>query len=336
MKLPTNTANTGMLLTAIYNPDTISFRDPQSTLSEPNIGSQPFLKQLDLDTQEIIYKIQSTSEAPLDYDLDSVVCIGHRGHGMDSYNKDSTAKYNDPGKTSTPLRENTIDSFLLAHQEGAQMVEMDIHKTSDDELVVYHDAVINGRMIADMDYSEFLVATNSTVECYRSTNTNLRTILESLPAGLGVYLEIKYDHQLKYRDDYDTAVVLQIIELLKSHCDRPVLFASFSPLICLLLKSYAPAYKTCLLIGKDSIRWRPTVEDFCLSVVDFVEKWKIDGVIADTDIAGDVQPIIDMLRGRRSLLCYGDSTNDASEVRRLRALGYTGFCTDVVGIYPVE
>jgi len=319
MRLLTNTTRTGAMLTVIYNPSDITFRVASPTLGEACLAKK--LLSLAQDSQEIIYGIQKTEESPVNYDLNTVTCIGHRGHGEDPFNK------------GTVLRENTIDSFCLAHSKGAQMVEMDVHLTSDNELVVYHDIEINKRMIPEMTYSEFLEATNSSEELFMSTNTKLETILRYLPAGLGVYLEIKYDHSLRYSENYDTAVLREVIGLLQGHLNRPVLFASFSPLICLLLKSYAPAYKTCLLIGEGSMRLRPTAEEFCKSVVDFVETWNMDGVVIGTEIVGLVPSVIDSLLGKRSLLCYGDETNNVNGVENLRKLGFTGFCTDNVSIY---
>ena len=39
--------------------------------------------------------------------------------------------------------ENTLQSFLLAAQTGAQMVELDVHLSKDGKVVVIHDETLN-------------------------------------------------------------------------------------------------------------------------------------------------------------------------------------------------
>src|SRR5262245_86787 len=41
-------------------------------------------------------------------------------------------------------RENTLESFALAREDGADGVELDVHGTRDGGLVVHHDATIEG------------------------------------------------------------------------------------------------------------------------------------------------------------------------------------------------
>ena len=39
--------------------------------------------------------------------------------------------------------ENTIEAFDLAVREGAERLEMDVHATSDGQVVVFHDAELD-------------------------------------------------------------------------------------------------------------------------------------------------------------------------------------------------
>jgi glycerophosphoryl diester phosphodiesterase len=53
-------------------------------------------------------------------------------------------------------RENTLPAFLSAVREGADMVELDLRRTRDGEIVVLHDATLmrlwgDGRKVADLD-----------------------------------------------------------------------------------------------------------------------------------------------------------------------------------------
>ena len=53
-------------------------------------------------------------------------------------------------------RENTLPAFIAAVREGADMVELDLRRTRDGEIVVLHDATLarlwgEGRKVADLD-----------------------------------------------------------------------------------------------------------------------------------------------------------------------------------------
>lgn len=53
------------------------------------------------------------------------------------------------------VRENTLPSFALALEEGADGIELDVHATSDGTVVVHHDAVLrDGSAIASLTLDE--------------------------------------------------------------------------------------------------------------------------------------------------------------------------------------
>lgn len=52
------------------------------------------------------------------------------------------------------LPENTIPAFEHAIEAGADVLELDLHVTKDDALVVWHDPRIDGRAIRDMTLAE--------------------------------------------------------------------------------------------------------------------------------------------------------------------------------------
>jgi glycerophosphoryl diester phosphodiesterase len=51
-------------------------------------------------------------------------------------------------------RENTLDSFKLAVRLNADMIELDIRKTSDDEMIVFHNDRIGEKNVKEMSYEE--------------------------------------------------------------------------------------------------------------------------------------------------------------------------------------
>lgn len=50
-------------------------------------------------------------------------------------------------------RENTLEGFLLALEHGADALELDVHCSSDREVVVFHDFSVAGRSVADTTWA---------------------------------------------------------------------------------------------------------------------------------------------------------------------------------------
>jgi glycerophosphoryl diester phosphodiesterase len=55
-----------------------------------------------------------------------------------------------------PWRENTVEAFRHAIACGADMIEFDVRRTGDGELIVHHDEAIGDRALAEIDYTEAL------------------------------------------------------------------------------------------------------------------------------------------------------------------------------------
>jgi glycerophosphoryl diester phosphodiesterase len=81
--------------------------------------------------------------------------------------------------------ENTLEAFRLALELGADGVELDVHRTADDQLVVHHDAEARGTG----------VLARATLEAIRSSRPDIPTLDEALEACAGalVNIEIKND-----------------------------------------------------------------------------------------------------------------------------------------------
>lgn len=48
-------------------------------------------------------------------------------------------------------KENTVTSFLNAKKKGFDMIEMDIQLTKDNEIIIYHDLLLNGAFIETLE-----------------------------------------------------------------------------------------------------------------------------------------------------------------------------------------
>jgi len=186
--------------------------------------------------------------------------IGHRGLGTNrrSY-----------------IRENTILSFNIANTKGINYVEFDVHLTSDNVPVIYHDFFITLKgtevSMANLNLKEFKKAlsmhmpeindlssskrtplnrSKSEMDVKNTENDSrwlitdpdfptLQELFEKVSSNVGFNVEIKYPHDAIFsKANYleRNSYLDYILEVVFSHAgNRPLYFSSFDPEICILL-----------------------------------------------------------------------------------------------------
>lgn len=146
--------------------------------------------------------------------------IGHRGLGRGMVNGH---------------RENTPDSYAAAAEAGADWVEIDVRRTADDTLVLYHDAALaDGRAVVDL----------SAAECAEAGLADLSEGLDALPEGVGLDVDVK----TVMEDAVDTpsrrTVSLLLPHLRREARRRRVFVCSFDPGLLLAVREGAPEVPT--------------------------------------------------------------------------------------------
>ena len=66
------------------------------------------------------------------------------------------------GRTSKKSIDNSLESVNNAIDLNADMVEVDVRRTKDSQIICFHDSDIEGQLIRDLHYSE-IIAINSQV-----------------------------------------------------------------------------------------------------------------------------------------------------------------------------
>ncbi|MGH8905448.1 MAG: glycerophosphodiester phosphodiesterase [Egibacteraceae bacterium] len=136
--------------------------------------------------------------------------------------------------------ENTPASFAAAAESGAQWVELDVRRGADSTLVVHHDPVTaDGSALIRLD--EWGLASRGV--------WTLRDVLNRMPEGLGVDLEVK---NLPGEPDYDEDQ--RVVDLLAALVRpiigrRPMMTSSFNPLTVQRLRESLDPVPTGLLHG---------------------------------------------------------------------------------------
>jgi glycerophosphoryl diester phosphodiesterase len=157
--------------------------------------------------------------------VNNLSVIGHRG-------------------ASAFLPDNTIESFQQALTDGADLIELDVRKTADDQLVLYHDWYAKSEFggskpVAMVTYSE--------LSSFGRRNgfdlTLFEDVLRNFAGKLGLNIELKaggYEREaLDMVYKYDMA--------------REVVFSSFFPWVILKLKSLDGAIKTGWIVGQEQV-----------------------------------------------------------------------------------
>lgn len=65
------------------------------------------------------------------------------------------------GAWGAAARENSLAAFERAIELGAEMIEFDVRRTRDDELIVFHDAELAGRPVAELTRSDVAAETGA-------------------------------------------------------------------------------------------------------------------------------------------------------------------------------
>ncbi len=143
------------------------------------------------------------------------VVIGHRGAGQ---------------LDVSGLPENSVASCLAAHEQGADWVEIDARLTVDGQLVLHHDPVLaDGRPVDGCTLAE----------CRAQGLTGFDELLDALPAGLGVDLEVKV--ALADAGAQASASTAGLVAARAAqYADRPLVLTSFSPAALLQARQVAP------------------------------------------------------------------------------------------------
>lgn len=129
--------------------------------------------------------------------------VGHRGSG----------RSRDGG-----LPENTKASLLAGVKAGLRWVEFDVRRTADDHLVIRHyPSWEDGSFIAQLDLAD----------ARKVGAVTLEEMVEDLPAGIGVNLDVKTSLEDALRPEARTTAGLLAPVVAKLQRHRPVLVSSF-------------------------------------------------------------------------------------------------------------
>ena len=209
-------------------------------------------------------------------------------------------------------RENTLEAFRFAREEGADGVELDVHRSLDGELIVHHDAEIEGfGVLADRSVAEI-----------RAEFPWMPTLAEVLDRCVGLLVNIEVKNSPNDADfDPDEHVAAMVVELLATRADRDdVIVSSFHlpsiDRVHALDASIPTGYLT-------SLRLSPLEAVAVAAAGGHAAVHPFFGVLADLGAATLIEAA-----HAAGLAVNTWTVNDADEIARLAAAGVDAIITD--------
>ena len=164
------------------------------------------------------------------------------------------------GRTSKKSIDNTIQSVTNAIDLEVDMVEVDVRKTKDSQIICFHDSDIEGTLIKDLNYSD-IIKINAQIP-------TLEQILWSSKGKISIEVELK-------ESGYEADVIAMVLDYF--NYDEFVI-KSFNYLTIKKVKEIDEKIHAGLLLGSDYtveqlkavLRESFTLGKFTLSQADFI------------------------------------------------------------------
>lgn len=201
-------------------------------------------------------------------------------------------------------RENTLPSFLLALEHGADAIELDVHATSDGVVVVHHDPTVGNRAITASTWRDL-----ARVDLGGgATIPRLQDVLEAVGQRAAVYVELKGER-----------IEDEVIEVAREHGHR-FAFHSFDHDAIARVAERAPGIPRGVLLDRDTKNPAEQLHRVAgrLQPRDVWPHWSLvdkDFMQAAREVAARVIPW---------------TVNSADAARDLVSLGVSGICSDDV------
>lgn len=173
--------------------------------------------------------------------------------------------------------ENTLAAFTLAWKLGADVIEGDFFLTKDGQIVCHHDRTTKRTAGVDRPVQEQTLAALKALDVGTWKDAKwageriptLREVLEIVPAGKKILIEIKSDARI-------VPYLLPIIETCGLEQEQMIVI-SFKAEVIAEVKKSLPAIKASWISDFEEVapgRWRPTAQE----VVETARRIRADGV----------------------------------------------------------
>jgi glycerophosphoryl diester phosphodiesterase len=224
--------------------------------------------------------------------------------------------------------ENTLPAFTRAWQSGCRGIELDIHLTGDDNIVVIHDPRTGA--VADIDR----VVAESTLKDLQSipirgrgekktaaTIPTLTDVFLSAPGNALFYIEIKCG-----------ACIIPLLQKTVARAGislHSIVFIGFRNQPVAEIKRAFPDHQVLLLFGRNYCGGIPVAPE----IIDLAKSWHADGVDIESCTQLTVDVVSQLKRHDLSVHTYltGTYQNNVADLRSIIKTGIDSITTDRPG-----
>ena len=235
------------------------------------------------------------------------------------------------------MPENTLVAFEAAANAGVDVLELDLHVTSDGEVVIYHDYFINEALIKDLPLSAI-----KAVDCgsrfdrefpFRILAPAQIPTLQELfdlvrDKTVRLNLEIKHDPINSYFSRSPKELAEKIVALVqKNGYSNRVYYSSFSPELLSEVRQQDPNARIIFIIGRKSLSIAKQFDpqnpmQFILSIA---SSFQAEAIAPNDDFIDDATLLAVKRAGFRVIPW---TVNDMDRARELIQLGVDGLISD--------
>jgi glycerophosphoryl diester phosphodiesterase len=219
---------------------------------------------------------------------------------------------------SERLPENTIAAFNLAIEIGADAVELDTMLTADGVPVVIHDQTLerstngSGRVSSKSaaEISQLFVCTKRDGDYSKEKVPTLEQVFTEVGGHILLNVELK---NLSSPLDNLVGVVVRLVRIMG--LEERVLFSSFNPYALMKARKIAPEIRRAALVGGGP------------RIISLINEKATDYSVFHPEVSLVSQELVDRhhVNGRKVNVW---TVNDATQMRRLLAMGVDGLITD--------
>jgi glycerophosphoryl diester phosphodiesterase len=206
--------------------------------------------------------------------------------------------------------ENTLAAYALAVEQGADMIETDLHRTRDGAIVVAHDERLAG-LPGGCEIGECSLADVRALRAGDERIPSLDEVLDAFGARIPFNLEIKCGGG----GPYPGIEALALSALALRGLGPTMLFSSFEDAVLRRLRAAAPAARIGVLVsGRNPAHWLQRCRAVAAEAVHF---WK--GLASESAVE---------TAHRAGLAVYVYTVDDPAEMSSLIARGCDGLFTN--------
>ncbi|EDW00971.1 glycerophosphocholine phosphodiesterase GPCPD1 [Drosophila grimshawi] len=288
--------------------------------------------------------------------------IGHRGLGKSLTMTSATA---------APLVENTLGSMIAAGELGADLVEFDVHLTSDLVPIIHHDYAIRvcidsktptsrndltEVLIKDITYEQlkqlktYQIVSNKIIEYPAHSNVEqieqrlfptLQDFFERVNLSVGFDIEIKWP-QLKSNGEYESEQTIdknlfadRILEVVQKYgCGRLNIIKTFDADLCTLLRFKQNMYPVLFLTSSKENAFADPRTTNVEQSINFAQAFDLEGIVPNAVFFKADPTLVQRAKSQLPLLLlWGGDLKDRDAIDWFIQLGPNGVVYDRMDLY---